>query len=333
MTGKQSLISLIKNRRMYYYYKLRRWLKDTYAFIKLKKFYNTNVPEAPNSSPLIIFMCDGHRHHGGLGDRLSGLISTYAYCKQHGKNFKIYWVSPYQLTDFLLPQKYNWVLNPNNISYNSKNSTPVYISYRESLKSQQKKAHKLLFRKECLQTHVYSNMKYPFPINFKFLFNELFRPSLCLKEAIDKERECLPKDYISVTFRFQQLLGDFEEGNFPIIKSEEKRELLIEKCIKQVELIHKKEGYPKKILVTSDSTSFLSRVSELPYVQIIKGEMVHVDFNTKDVNNSVHMKSFIDLFLLSGATKIYSVIEPPLYPTGFPMFASLVSGHELIEIY
>ncbi|MBD5290050.1 MAG: hypothetical protein HDS26_05120 [Bacteroides sp.] len=316
----------------YYYKKFRRKLKDFIHLRNLKKYYNNSNPPLAASNQRIIYMCDGHRHHGGLGDRLSGLISTYAYCKEVGKEFKAYWVSPYNLSDFLIPNEYDWRIEKDEISYNSNSSTPVFISYNESLSEQQAFAKKLLDGRKEQQVHVYTNMKYPYPQNFPYLFKELFKPSPLLQNAIDKHRVNLPKEYISITFRFQQLLGDLEEGNFPTLKTMEERQALINRCTQYVKEIHKQNPQYKKILVTSDSTTFLNSLKNLPYVYIIEGEVVHVDFNTKDVDKTVHLKSFIDLFLIADASKIYCVIQKPLYKSGFPLFASLVNGHMFINV-
>lgn len=316
----------------YLYRKLKRSLKESISLYRLKKYYTEKTPEIANEFQEIIYMCDGHRYHGGLGDRLSGLVSTYAYCKDYGLTFKVHWVHPYNLSEFLVPNKYDWTLSTENISYNITSSVPVLILYRDSVHVQRRLARKLLYGLKNKQIHVYTNMKYMFQVNYKYLFNELFKPSPFLQKAIDEQLNYLSSSYVSITFRFQQLLGDLKEGNFPVLTKKKEKENLINTCLNFVRYVRLKNPEVKTILVTSDSVSFLERVKIIDSVYVVPGKVVHVDFNKEPVDISVHLKSFLDLFLISKAKKIYNVSYSPLYTSGFPFLASLISGHEYIEL-
>lgn len=280
---------------------------------------------------MLVYMCDGRIHHGGLADRLSGLVSVYDYCKENEKIFKVNFVFPYKLQEILEPNAYDWTIAENELSYNPQEAEPVFITYKFSIPDQQRYAREEL-NKVRRQLHVYTNMKYNYPTNFKYSFKELFRPSALLTEAINREKNKLPTDYVSITFRFQQLLGDLKERNFPIIKDEDKKEELINKCLKFVEKVHLLHPELEKFLVTSDSTTFLERASRLPYVHIISGKIVHMDFDGYNSGVEVHLKSFVDLYMVSAAKKVYNVVMPPLYKTSFPYVASLITGTEYIEL-
>lgn len=316
---------------MYYYKKIRRLLINKFKLVQLKRFYCIKNPrKAKNGQQMVIYMCDGRIHHGGLADRLSGLVSTYDYCKENGKIFKANFVFPYKLQDILKPNLYNWTIDEDDISFNSHDAEPVYITHRSSISEQRNYACNEL-DKDKTQIHVYTNMRYYYPTNFNYLFNELFKPSEMLQTAIEVEKMYLPKDYVSVTFRFQQLLGDLNEGNFPKIKDETKKEELINKCLEYIEKIHNLHPNLEKFLVTSDSITFLDRASQLPYVHIIKGNIVHVDFDGYNSGIEVHLKSFVDMFMIAGAKKVYNVVMPPLYKTSFPYVSSLITGTEYIN--
>lgn len=316
---------------MYYYKRLKRNLIDFYKTRILAKHYKKNFVSDSINSKYYIYMCDGKIHHGGLADRLHGIVSTYAYCKEFNKDFKIYYTYPYNLKEFLLPNKYNWEITKEELIYDKNIAKPVLISRRQSVKEQKKLAKKLLENTKS-QTHVYTNMKYDYDNNFKFLFKELFKPSKYLSDAIKEQQNLLNKNYISITFRFQQLLGDFKEGNFPIIKNNQERINLINNCKKFIEYVHNENQEIEKILVTSDSITFLNYISDINYVYTIPGRIIHMDYNGKDENLSVHLKSFLDLFMIANAKKIYSVVYPPLFHSGFPFLASLINGNEYIEV-
>lgn len=318
--------------KMYYYRKIRRFLINKLKLRKLKKYYSKENPKkAANHDQMLVYMCDGRIHHGGLADRLSGLVSVYDYCKENDKEFKANFIFPYKLQDILEPNLYDWTIDEDELSYNSAESEPKYITYKFSIPDQQKYARKEL-NSGKRQLHVYTNMKYNYPTNFKYSFRELFKPSRLLQKAIDAEKAKLPKGYVSVTFRFQQLLGDLKEGNFPKISDEAEKEMLINRCLEFVERVHKLHPELEKILVTSDSTTFLDRASKFPYVHIIAGKIVHMDFDGYNSGVDVHLKSFVDLFMIAGARKVYNVVMPPLYKTSFPYVASLITGAEYIEL-
>lgn len=310
--------------------RLRQILANIWDRRTLRRKYYTN-DSADDAISMIVYMCDGRASHGGLSDRLSGLISTYDYCKTHNRVFKAYWDFPYQLEEFLIPNNYNWRITKEDLSFSKRETTILRLTIIWDIWKQRRYADKQL-NKHKNQVHLYTNMKYFFPCNFKYLFHDLFRPSPLLEEAIANQLLKFNGDYISITFRFQQLLGDFKEGNFPIIKDPVKKTNLISRCLNFIETLRLKNPEIHKILVTSDSVIFLNEAKRYNYVHIIPGKVVHVDNDGRASGTEVHLKSFVDLFMIANAKKIYNVIYPPLYHTTFPMLASYIYGHEYEEI-
>ena len=91
--------------------------------------------------------------------------------------------------------------------------------------------------------------------------------------------------YVSLTFRFRQLLGYFKEGEETL--PEAQREPYIARCLKCIEKHH--DRYPgKKILVTSDSSTFLTRVVKderiSEYTYLIPGKVVILDSHQTQAN-------------------------------------------------
>lgn len=156
------------------------------------------------------------------------------------------------------------------------------------------------------------------------LFHELFKPTRELQEQINYHLDKLggKKKYISCTFRFRQLLGDFKEGGeiLPL----EKRKLYIERCILTVKDLHLKNS-DKSILVTADSSTFLSKLREraLPYVYIMPGKVVHLGF-TFNASHAIYLKSFLDMYMISLADIVYLVRDELMYHSGFPYRAALL---------
>lgn len=292
-----------------------------------KEYYITSNTCYKDHHKTIIFMVDGRFIHGGLADRIKGMVSLYAICLKHHWDFKINFIYPFQLTDYLIPQKHNWLIKPEEIDYNNKNSAPVLLnSYQLPTKFHEAYLIKRMIGKK--QLHLYSES--PWGENrFSELFNQLFQPSEKLLQDINTNKKNIGKKYISATFRFQQLLGDFKEGNYPILPNEQKQ-TLIKQCLQKIEELHLQYS-EFKILITADSPSFLKLVDELPYTYIIPGTVVHMDY-TNNASFITYEKSFLDYFLIANAEKIHLIYNNQMYRSGFAKQASLLYNHPYIEI-
>lgn len=282
-----------------------------------------------------ILKIDGRFHHGGLCDRLKSAVIIYAICKANNIPFKLYFTSPFQLEDVLIPNKYDWIISEKELA-NSIIDAKIITSYICTLK---------LNFKNKTQIHVYNfgggyidnvNSQYHTDYSFSSLYKELFKPGETLSVQIDGIKKEVGGPYISVCYRFQSLLGDFYEGEHFEKKrlsfNNDEREKLIE--ISVIALMGIKKRHPSMpILVTSDSSTFSSIISKIPNIVTIPGKTVHMDF-TFNEEGSTYMKSFLDLYMLSGGEKIYRVSGKGLYETGFPKVAALMANKniEFIEL-
>lgn len=273
---------------------------------------------------------------GGLSDRLRGIVSVYAECKRQGRPFRIVF-EPLHLEDYLVPNEYDWRIGEDEIDWDLAKSYPcVLLTYHNDSHNRwqhfvQSSVLRSYFRKHCHQLHVFTNM-IPSDEEYQTLFHELFRPTDDLQQLIGYHLEKLggKGNYISCTFRFRQLLGDFKEGGdtLPV----EQREAYIERCIETVKKLHKQYG-DKNILVTADSSTFLSELKEksLPYVYVMPGKVVHLGF-TADASKTVYMKSFLDMYMISYADTVYLVRDKLMYHSGFPYRAALLGGANYKEV-
>ncbi len=211
-----------------------------------------------------------------------------------------------------------------------------YKRYHLSKIEEEKKHISTLDREVCkshkAQIHIYSDCYFA-ENRFAELFKELFVPVKALQERIDVCTKSIGVEYEAVTLRFQQLLGDFKEGKgkLEVLESDEK-DRLIEKCTTKLETLYNGSHFKtKKLLVTSDSVTFLNRVKSLDYVYIIPGKIVHMGF-TKDADDFTYMKSFVDLLMLSKAQRVTLLKTGKMYDSGFPQFAALLGNIEFSRI-
>lgn len=295
---------------------------------KIKREYYIEENKAfSNEKKIVVCMFDGRVEHGGLSDRLMGIIATYELCCELGLEFRINFVFPFLLLDYLEPNIIDWRINPQDISYNSYDSKVVYVdTIKNSGSAGKKLQRKWLLNelvKEYKQIHVYTNACFSMKQSYSFLFHQLFKPTESLREELEYHSRKIGGNYVSISLRFLQLLGDFSEKNdFPILNVEN-RILLIKKCIDKIKEI--KSKHPDlNVFCASDSITFLQEVNKLDYVYIIPGNVVHTD--SFEVNNNSVMKTFVDFFMIARASKIYLLQTDKMYPSHFPYSASLINN-------
>lgn len=303
----------------------KRYKKNAKELINNK--YYCGIKRTHSDNKIAICIYDGKIKSGGFADRLRGIISIYKTSKDLNINFKILYSSPFELTRYLEPNIVQWEITPQELNYNL-NETDICVieSYRDRPfeKKKQEKWFRNEFKKDYNEFHIRTNACYSYEYNYAELFHELFKPSHKLNELIETHKKFLGKEYISTSFRFLDLLGDFDEvyGCCKTLTKEEQR-CLIEKNIQQLEYLHNK--YPGiKILVNSDSITFLKSASKLEYTYIIPGAISHTDNNAKTVPIEIHDKTLTDFFMIANASSIYTFITGNMRRSGFPYAASLI---------
>lgn len=272
---------------------------------------------------------------GGLSDRFRGIVSVYWECKQKGLPFKISFGSM-NLTDYLQPNKYDWRPGDGEFDFDTEQSYPcTVLTHHSNINNPiqmfaQRTVLRYYLRKKYRQIHVYTNMATA-DKEYGSLFSELFKPTHELQQLLDHHIESIggKKSYNALVFRFRQLLGDFKEGGD--IMPEKGREEYIRQCLGKIESEYAKNPV-KRLLVTSDSRTFLERVKNFPYVYVIPGEVVHMGF-TFDAAKQTYMKSFIDYFMLSYASKVTLIRDKRMYHSGFAYRAALLTDANYSEIW
>jgi len=90
-----------------------------------------------------------------------------------------------------------------------------------------------------------------------------------------------------------------------------------------LEEIHR-ENPEKKILVASDSISFLTAAQKSDYVCAILEEIVHLgNPEAKYTDKNFWLRTFLVYFLLKHSQKVYSVADGLMYDSTFPRFAAM----------
>lgn len=305
---------------------LKQFLKvriKPYSFLDIKK-----------PKPYIISYFD-ENDINGIADRLRHSLSLYLFCKENNREFKIWHNFPFCLEDILTPV-YNWTMPSNEISnsfYFTKR-IEIWSTYKSSqLTKEEEETYQYgMLTRQSKTNHQYKvvgNMHYK-ECEWKNAFDELFRPSPIVLNGLKSIN--LPESYDAITLRFQQLLGDFKEGQFKILDKNQQDKLIKLSINKITELYEQGYFKTKMILVTSDSSKFISAISKIPYIITIPGAVAHPGYSNYK-NIAIYAKSFIDLYALRGASTITLLKSEDMYLSGFPEFASKIGNNKFNVVY
>lgn len=294
------------------------------------QYYSSQNRRLGINKTTIIVMFDGRFVHGGLSDRLRGMATIYGFCKKKNVPFYINHTYPFLLQDYLLPNEYNWITNLSDISYNENEARPICLnSFALPNKYHSVFMNVAFNRNKGKQLHLYTSTRF-LDCDYAQNFNELFQPSPRLQQAIDENLKRIGKPYVAMVFRFQQLLGDFKEDGYKILAPDEQI-ALIKKCVDKVEELHYRLFPNEQILVTADSVTFLNEINKLDYVYIIPGRVVHMD-HTANASFDVYLKSFVDMFMLSKAKKVFLLQTGDMYHSGFAKRSAMINNVPYEEI-
>lgn len=296
-----------------------------------KQFYiDRNTDKYTSEKKDVVFCANGFVSHGGLADRIYGILTTYAICKIKNWSFAINFNSPYNLEAFLVPNKYNWLISEKGVLYNSKLAKPVFRLGGcnncdfDSIKPNKKQIH-LYSNCKCLEK---INAKYNTSFTWAGLFNELFKISDALQRELDDIKEKLPKRYISVQIRVLNAFGDFPDcGSEELIESEKKQ--LLDFCQEKIKSLYLEKKIP--ILLTSDSQRLIDyfQTTCKEGICFIPGTILHSD-NKEISGYEAHKKTFIDLFCLAAGENIYQIENEHIYRSGFSILAAQITERSVL---
>ena len=296
--------------------------------LEVAPYYTADAPHATNTRKQIICMYDGRMDHGGIADRLRGVVSSYDVAKRMGYDFRIFFDHPFLLEDYLVPATVDWRITKEELCYNPEDAEAMFCGSNGTLVEPffQRLWFKKRFREAHKQLHVYTNaLLLPRSKRYGELFRELFRPSERLEQALARYSEPLKGGYITVSLRFIGLLDDFTERDGKHISAEEQQQLM-DRCVAQIRKLYDRMGEKKRVLLTSDSTRFLKYAAEqLDFVYYIPGDVVHIDYQDQTPDD-INMKLFVDMLLISRADEAWLLQTDKMYNSGFPRRAAQITG-------
>ena len=87
-------------------------VEELYFSLKKLKFGKSH-----DSQPKIIHIVEkGHFYSGGMADRFKGAVTAFAWSKVNNVAFRMKYVHPFSLSDYLEPASYDWRLKEGEFS-------------------------------------------------------------------------------------------------------------------------------------------------------------------------------------------------------------------------
>lgn len=315
-------------------YKIKRKiaLYKNIIFIYFNFLFKINFFKSNKQEIVICF--DGNTQHGGLVDRLKGIISFFEISKKKNINFKIYHTTPFNLNLFLDPNEHDWTIEKIEIN-------PLYdkILYRMNNFNFNNIENKISKRGT---TFVYCNVDYLKDI-YKFKtdsqlnelwrnnYNKLFKKSIILEKAINNINV---DKRIVIHTRFTSLMGDFKDSTKNVLDINERNRLLI-KILNSIKQLNFEKTLP--IYFVSDSITFLNFISKNTEYNILNGIPSHIDIVKKQnylenemINNN--LKTFTDFYFISESEKVYLIKLDGMHNSAFSKYASVIGDKQFIII-
>lgn len=309
MNLKMSLI-YVKYDIKYFLHNCRYYYK--YRFVRAKR---KNV---------LYFIFEPNSSHPGLADRMKAIISLYNVAKAAGYQMRIYFETPFLLSDYLQPRQ-DWVASLDELEYSIFDTRIINETNWRPIK--RLKANK--------QYHCYNYAGNDIPWEFKdtkYRWHELFHELFMASEKLEKAYRSLglpDKRYVSVHLRFVNALERFENSFFENhIDNEEGRKKLIEKCKQGIrEICDDNNGID--VYVFSDSKLFLDSLSDIPVKTLDSNNIGHISM---EKNQNVQLKTFIDLYVMSKSQAIYRIRAQEIYNLScFALLASRIGNVPFID--
>ena len=178
----------------------------------LLKAYKGRTSQEKSYLNCVVCIYRGDIIQGGLADRLRGILSVYKICRDINVPFRLYFVHPFKLELFLVPNRYDWHISKSDICNKIGGKSIVILDVTSDSEYQRKKRERYLLSrisKINKQIHVYSNASFSYEYNYAELFSELFSLSPRLSASLAKSKNAISGNYISISTRFLNILGDF----------------------------------------------------------------------------------------------------------------------------
>ncbi|WP_375239766.1 hypothetical protein [Aurantibacter sp.] len=277
-----------------------------------------------NQKKQIIICFNGVIPHGGLVDRLKGIISFYDVSKTLDYNFYIQFTNPFLLNTFLEPNKVDWQINTSNVKYNPFNTRIINcinnfnFNPLEVIKNSNASTFIVYANIDYLKKNLSNLSEDEVNSRWRNHFNTLFKTTTTLNNALNTIKD---EKYNSFHTRFTSIMGDFSDSTTAKI-SEIEREKLLLNLKKYVNELMSQSVIP--FYGFSDSSIFLNYISKTTETKILEGQPFHMENYNGGSTLEAHLKTMLDFFTIANSETVYFLKADKMYNSAFSKYAAII---------
>ncbi|MBN2867670.1 MAG: hypothetical protein JXK08_03265 [Flavobacteriaceae bacterium] len=301
---------------------IKKYLAKQFYFLKWVMRYFKSISFSKPEQKQIIVCFDGVFPHGGLVDRLKGIVSFYQVAKTLDYDFKILFYNPFALDQFLEPNQVDWLVKPEAIKWHPFKDQFVHVVNDFNVNPIE-----LIKQKKANRYFVYANIDYGrtlFPhLNEDELahrwhtdFKLLFKISDLLNQRL---QDIDTSNFIAFHTRFTSIMGDFKDTT-SLVLSEGEQKQLKHKLLENIKTL----SANKTAYIFSDSINFINYVTENSSIKAVEGLPFHMDNFEKNTQIEGHLKTMIDFFMIAKSSQVYFLKTEAMYNSSFSKYAAIV---------
>ena len=283
----------------------------------------TLVFESKKESTVIIDTDRIYDLGGGFADRFRGALSLIENCNNLNINYLIKFTKPFNLNKY-----YSFKEFSDNDKNCLSNHSQCAMTILSGLSSQGIEHILTVAKKKYEYITIYTHVLNHFNKN---TFTDNFKKTEYFSNEYQKYKKVIGDDYVSISFRFVNSLGDFKDtSSWNSTLDEDQQQYLMDKCKNELKKFMTIKNF-NKILILSDSSKFLNYVKDIPSVYVFPEFIAHVGkIRSKTDDEKCFLKTLIDFNLIADAKESYRFQTEHLYHSAFPRVASTCAGRKLI---
>lgn len=280
----------------------------------------------------IYLVIDSSNSQNGITDRLKTAVGLCWIARQNGVGFRFIHRAGFDIRDYLLPNKVPWSAELSDITRLPWKKQPIEYMQPYTGLPEFRPDRQYICRKYDGKNLIEMSNIPDWERVWRELFWEMFMPSERVKAAL--AGSVLPERYIAVNARFVNALGHNETADYNSPFPEEIQARLIAKVLEKAAACEKEAGLPA--IIYSDSVTFLKAAAGQGFRTCDPDGVGHI--MNSGVSENVILRTFVFLFQMSRAEKIYSVLNlegvpaNSLYKSQYPRYAAIIGDKPLLRL-
>ncbi len=280
----------------------------------------------------IFFIIDDRNSPCGLTDRLKAAVGLCYVARLHQLDFRFIHRAGFDIREYLAPNQVHWSAELSDISALPWKKRRIRYRAPYTDLPEFRKGVQYICR-EYYGNNIIEKWNVP---DWQQVWRELFWEMFTPTDIVHNELAAceMPERYAAVVARFINSLGHTENVEYNMPFSPEMQKKLIDAVLSRVAECERESDVP--IVVYSDSVRFLEAAAA-------NGHMItDIDgignIMNRDVGQYVTLRTFVNLFQIAKAEKVYSILhldglpENSLYNTQYPRYAAIIGDRPFVRL-